>query len=482
MTLRFSPYPRTLFWGLLALIVGLLAGTQAPALTLVGLTAAVFILLGLITPLSALAALMILAPLRTLIDTEAPGALPLDLGQITLIALVGFWLIQSLARHRTLPRLTWSPVLVPILGFLVVTALTAFNAVSLSAWLTEWLKWASILLLVALCMEVRTWEWIVFTLTLAGVANAIIGLYEFFGGSGALVLLVANRFFRAFGTFGQPNPFGGFMGLLAPIALMAAVGYSYRLWKRWRAGLRLTLSGVVAPVFYCAASGLLVIGLIFSWSRGSWLGFAASMGAILLALPRKWWYGVAPLGIAILLIAALWITGSLPASVISRVESVTDEITAFSDVRGVDITPANYANVERLAHWQAALNMARANPWLGVGFGNYEVAYPAYNLLNWPLALGHAHNYYLNVFAEAGMIGLLGYVALWVSIMALTWRARRHPDPLARLIAVGLFGTWTYLAVHSLTDNLYVNNLFLHLGVMLGVLAVLHKIECVRIE
>jgi hypothetical protein len=61
--------------------------------------------------------------------------------------------------------------------------------------------------------------------------------------------------------------------------------------------------------------------------------------------------------------------------------------------------------------------------------------------------------------------------------MLLTWRARRHPDPLARLIAVGLFGTWTYLAVHSLTDNLYVNNLFLHLGVLLGVLALLHRFQ-----
>jgi O-antigen ligase len=148
----------------------------------------------------------------------------------------------------------------------------------------------------------------------------------------------------------------------------------------------------------------------------------------------------------------------------------------------VDITPENYANVERLAHWQAAYNMAQANPWLGVGFGNYEIAYPSYNLINWNLALGHAHNYYLNVFAEAGMIGLAAYAVLWLIVMVLTWRARRHPDPLARLIVVGLFGTWVYLAVHSLTDNLYVNNLFLHLGVLLGVLAVLGRIQCTRME
>jgi O-antigen ligase len=140
-------------------------------------------------------------------------------------------------------------------------------------------------------------------------------------------------------------------------------------------------------------------------------------------------------------------------------------------VRGVDITPANYAIVERLAHWQAALNMADAHPWLGVGFGNYEIAYDSYRLLNWRESLGHAHNYYLNLLAETGIIGTSAYVALWIGVIGLTLRALRHPDTLARLTAAGLLGTWTYLLLHSLTDNVYVNNLFLHLGIMLGILA-----------
>jgi putative inorganic carbon (HCO3(-)) transporter len=475
---------RTPLWFILTAAIGLLAATQSPAVTFAALALVAFALLGLITPLSALAVMVILAPMRTLIETEAPRALPLDIGQLTLIVLVGFWLIDTVTRRRSLPRLGWSPVYMPIIIFLIATGMTAFSALSMSAWLTEWLKWLSVLLLIALCLDLGSWEWLVFALVLAGVANALIGIYEFFGGSGALVLLVANRFFRAFGTFGQPNPFGGFMGLLAPIALMAAVGHGVRLRQTLRAKQPVSPSSFALPIFYVFATGLLVTGVIFSWSRGSWLGFAAAMVAILLALPSKWWYGVAPVLLAAFLIIVLWLTGRLPSSVISRVQSVTDEMTAFSDVRGVDITPDNYANVERLAHWQAAINMAQANPWLGVGFGNYEIAYPQYDLLNWPLAQGHAHNYYLNVFAEAGIIGLVAYITMWLVVMAITWQARRHPDPLARFIVVGLFGTWTYLAIHSLTDNLYVNNLFLHLGVMLGILAVLYRIQSqsVRIE
>ncbi len=475
---------RTPFWFVLAAAVGLLTATQPPVVTFAALAVGAFTLIGLISPISALAVLLILAPMRTLLETEAPRVLPFDIGQLTLIALVGFWLIYSIAKRQSLPRPGWSPVYIPIILFLTATGLTAFSALSMGAWLTEWLKWLSALLLIAICLDLGRWEWFVFALVLAGAANALIGIYEFFGGSGALVLLVAGRFFRAFGTFGQPNPFGGFMGLIAPIALMSAVGHGVRLWHIYRARRPISPSGFALFAFYLLATALLITSLIFSWSRGSWLGFAASMIAILLALPRKWWHGIAPVVLAVLVVLILWLTGRLPASVVSRVESVTNEITAFSDVRGIDITPENYANVERLAHWQAAINMARANPWLGVGFGNFEIAYSQYDLLNWSLAQGHAHNYYLNVFAEAGIIGLLAYVAMWLSVMIVTWRARRHPDPLARLIVVGLFGTWTYLGVHSLTDNLYVNNLFLHLGVMLGILAVLHRIEvhCVRME
>ena len=467
--------PVALIWLVLAVLVGLLAATQPPAVTAGLLAVAAFALLGTITPLSALVAMLVFAPLRNLIATEAPGSLPFDVGQIGLLAVVGFWGMHSIIRKRTLPLPRFSIVQLPVLAFVVATGLTAFSALSLGAWLNEWLKWVSMLLLIAICLDLGAWEWLAFGLVLAGAANAAIGIYEFFGGSGALHLLINDRFFRAFGTFGQPNPFGGFMGLIAPIALMATLGYGYRTWMTFRANGRVPAMAMLATVFYAGCSLLLVGALVMSWSRGAWLGFAAAMVTVLLALPRKWWYGATAVAAVVGITLLLWINGLLPVSIVSRIESATNELIAFNDARGVDISPENFANVERLAHWQAAFNMAQANPWLGVGFGNYENAYSHYNLINWRMALGHAHNYYLNVFAEAGIIGLIIYVALWLSVMVITWRTRRHPDPLARLVAIGLFGSWTYLAIHSLTDNLYVNNLFLHLGVMLGLLALLHR-------
>ncbi|MBK8028077.1 MAG: O-antigen ligase family protein [Chloroflexi bacterium] len=471
----------SVLWGMLALLFGMASALFPAPISGAGLALAALITCIVITPYAGLVFLLVFAPLRTLIATEAPVQLPLDIGQLSLILLIGVWASAALVNHRRLPRIRWTPIYLPVIGFFAAASLSAFSAWSMSAWLNEWLKWAQILLLIAIVYDLgqqkQGREWIVFALTVAGIGNALIGIYEYFGGSGALHLLVNGNHFRAFGTFGQPNPFGGFMGLLAPLALMSAGGYGLRLWRKGRRE-PIALADIVPVAFYGIAFGLMAIGVYVSVSRGAWLAFAASLGMMAFALPRRTGYGLGLIVVGAALGVFLWTTGRVPASIVARINSFTQETFAISDVRGVTITAENYAVIERLAHWQAAVNMATANPLLGVGFGNYEAAYPAYSLMNWELALGHAHNYYLNVLAETGMIGLLSYVALWVMIGWITWRVRRHPDQLSRFTAVGLLGTWVYLAVHSFTDNLWVNNLFMHMGVMLGILALLqHEVR-----
>ncbi len=460
-----------LAWAALALMVGLAAALLPAEQSFIAAALVVLIAAALITPVAGAVALLILAPLRTLIATEAALALPLDIGQLALLITLAAWLMRDLAAHRRLPRFTWSPFFVPVLVFIAVVSLTAFSAQSARLWLNEWLKWVQVLLLLLFARSAAGhsgWRWLLAGLVVSAAANAAIGVYQFFGGSGALHLLVADRFFRAFGTFGQPNPFGGFMGLLAPLAIAAALSAASSF-RRSRARRDLFLFG-----FYGAAAAALLIGLLLSWSRGAWLGFAAAAGVVALLLPRRRWHGGLLLLATAGLLLGLWAGGLLPATVTARIASAASELFSFSDVRGVDITTDNYAVVERLSHWQAALNIARSHPWLGVGMGNYEYAYPAYRLINWHEPLGHAHNYYLNMLAEGGIVGLIGYSKLWLLIVVLTWRAARHPDAPTRLIAVGLLGSWTYLLVHSLFDNLYVNNLFLHIGVMLGIASILY--------
>ena len=157
-----------------------------------------------------------------------------------------------------------------------------------------------------------------------------------------------------------------------------------------------------------------------SWSRGAWLGFGAAVSVMVVALPRKARWGLLSVVVLVAGGLGLYAIGLVPSSVVARLTDFVQDVR-FEDVRGVGINDANYAVIERLAHWQAALGMFRHNLWAGVGFGCYEPAYRDFALLNWPIALGHAHNYYLNVAAETGLIGLVAYLFLWGVVFWQTW-------------------------------------------------------------
>lgn len=466
-----------MLWIAAALVIGVLVGTQQPSAAFVLISGVVLLICAAVTPVAPLIVLLIIAPIRTLFATESPVQIPLDLGQWLLIFTFAGWFAHRIIFQRQLPRFTPSLVFGAVAVFAAAAALSAFSAYSFSTWLTEFLKWAQILVLIVLIMDVseqRAWEWIVFGLVTSALVNAVLGIFQFFGGSGAEHLLINDSNFRAFGTFGQPNPFGGFMGLITPIAAAAALGYLQRAWNVYRTNRVLPYRLLFAVLFYALSTLILAVALLMSWGRGAWLAFGVSMMVLVAIAPRKLWHGIALVTAALALVGLAWASGRLPASIVERINSATQETFSFTDVRGVDINPLNYALYERLAHWQAAINMATAYPFLGVGLGNYEIAYPDFRLMYWKYPLGHAHNYYLNVFAETGIIGFIGYLVMWVGIITATWNvSRRQPDPLARLIAAGFMGTWSYLAVHSLTDNLYVNNLFIHLGVILGITAAL---------
>jgi O-antigen ligase len=180
----------------------------------------------------------------------------------------------------------------------------------------------------------------------------------------------------------------------------------------------------------------------------------------------------------LILVTSVFLFGSqlqvIPATVSNRLSNFGQDMR-LGDVRGVDISDENYAIIERIAHWQAATDMARDNFWMGVGFGNYEAAYSEYALLNWPLPLGHAHNYYLNILAETGVIGAAIYLVFWIIVFIQSTFLLRGADWLKRGIVLGLLAAWTVIAVHQVVDKLYVNNLFIYMGVMLGLQQVIAR-------
>jgi O-antigen ligase len=88
--------------------------------------------------------------------------------------------------------------------------------------------------------------------------------------------------------------------------------------------------------------------------------------------------------------------------------------------------------------------------------------------------LGHAHNIYLNVLGETGVLGLAAFVVLWTSFLGWLLRQLRHhlpPQSWSRALAVGVLGMFAHLAVHSFFDNLFVQGMYLQVAFWLGAVA-----------
>lgn len=477
------------FLWLLAVLAALAIAILPLELAVALLAVSIVIILTLITPLFGLGVALLLGPFGAL-EGIILGNTLLDSGQAALLLTFAAWIGAGLARRRLyLPRTTLN---MPLLLFIGVTLLSLLDARSIQLGLVELIKWLEILLIIWLVADIasagernrkRTTDVIrtlLAVLLAVGLSQALIGIWQFgLRGRGPEHFIVLDRFYRAYGTFEQPNPFGGFMNLTALLAAGSLIGLSLAWWHNRRQVRSTTHFQPIAWwwIFSLLTAAATSLALIFSWSRGAWLGFIAGSAVLVLFGPRRLRVGI----LILLLVGAVFFGGlqlglsigfAPAASVADRLGGFQDEFT-IGDVRGVDINDANYAVLERLAHWQAAVDMARDDLWSGVGFGNYEAAYPEYALINWPAALGHAHNYYLNLLAEIGLPGLLAYLFFWGVV---AWQSIRLTGVLGwpeRGVVVGLLAAWTALAVHHLVDKLYVNNIYVHLGAMLALLQLL---------
>jgi putative inorganic carbon (HCO3(-)) transporter len=392
------------------------------------------------------------------------GAVDVGVTEALVVLVLGAWAIRLATRPRAriaLPRLT-----LPILLFLGALVVSALGAQSLQHSAKEVLKWVEVLtlfLFVSSEMDRRWTSALVVVLLCTGGLVALYGIYQFLFRVGPDAFVLFDRFMRAHGTFEQPNPYGGYLGLTLPLAVGVVV-----------AGI-LPVAGRIKVVWILLAActgGLMLLALVMSWSRGAWLGFGAAAAAMAIAVVAR--SGRAAAFAAVLAVLAAYVL--LVLGVVRVPPAIVQRFTDFvpyvgvRDVRGAEITDGNFAVLERVAHWQAAWQMWSDRPWFGVGAGNYEPVYSHYALPLWPLALGHAHNYYLNIAAEAGVVGLATYVLLWGVAVVGAWRASRRAESWEWGVTLGVLGVLVHLGVHSLFDNLYVHAMYLQVAILLGVI------------
>jgi len=190
---------------------------------------------------------------------------------------------------------------------------------------------------------------------------------------------------------------------------------------------------------------------VLSLTRAAWLGLVAMAATALAGSLRFRGSRAVMMGavVAAVLVAALAVSHS--ASTLSEhVQSVTNVKTDIS-------------NLERLNRWMAGVQIFRAHPLTGVGFGAYKFHYPEYRLIRLATtesgAVGGAHNEYLTILSENGLIGAaagLFFALAFFSLAARALRRHRLPERTARPLAgmaLALVAGLVSYAVHGFFNN-----------------------------
>jgi hypothetical protein len=222
------------------------------------------------------------------------------------------------------------------------------------------------------------------------------------------------------------NELAGVLCWVAPLALALLLGSGRRLWRRNR----------VLLILLAVTAALTGLALVATQSRGGILAYSAGVTlAVALFLSPRW--------------RLVLITGFVIAVGI---------VISYAVGRGGgDIVGDTLGLSGRVEIWSRALLAIGDFPLTGVGLNGFRrvvhVLYPLFTI-SADIDLGHAHNHLLQAALDAGLPGLVAYLALWLISCGLLWSARRnltrrkaqgHPYyPLVAGLAGSLLAGWVF--------------------------------------
>lgn len=286
--------------------------------------------------------------------------------------------------------------------------------------------------------------------TFFGLALALFALVQQATWNGGFYWLRAvntEEITAPFGPFVHHGHYAGYLELLLPIPMACLLVHRMRLEKKLLYGFAAAIMGV-SVIASLARGGMLTLTaqLIFLAFASYWTAQRrpASRPANETAPPSGFrssllrTSGVIAMGAAILL-GVLWI-GAEP--VLDRVTQEPINPTAKAE---------SFFN-NRGWIWRDTWTMFRAHPITGVGLGAFETTFPMYSQADGSVTMNAAHNDYLQLLAEGGLIGgglLLWFLVVMVRSLA---RALQSRDPQSQALALGAGTGLVGMMVHSIVD------------------------------
>ena len=211
------------------------------------------------------------------------------------------------------------------------------------------------------------------------------------------------------------------------------------------------------------ALSILIVGLVFSYTRAAWVSLVGAFGIYLVMLFRIKFKIVFVTALAIISLFFAFQTQIF--MLLERNEQESDD-NFTSHIESMSNISTDASNLERLNRWSCAYRMFKDKPVFGFGPATYMFQYAPYQLSSEKTIIstnsgdvGNAHSEYLGPLSESGLFGALSIllVIILTSYTALKIYSD-NPNYEIRLLAMVMFlGLVTYY-LHGVLNN------FLDLG------------------
>jgi len=263
-----------------------------------------------------------------------------------------------------------------------------------------------------------------------------------------------------FGPYVNRNHFAGLMGMIFPLSLSLFLYYKPKMhYASFRERMSELFNQRLTNVSILLGLSVLLIALsiFLTYSRGGIISLSLSMiffGIMILRKEKKAQRGMVIILIFVVILYSVGWFGWDP--IFERFENIRNE-------RG-DIVES------RLDLWKAGVRIIRDFFVTGTGFGSFINIYPKYRPLFVNAVVDHAHNDYLEFFAEGGIISFLLLCWFLFSVLRSSYRAygKRH-DMYAVYLAAGAFAGIISMLIHSVTDfNLHIGANGLYFFFLIG--------------
>ena len=397
-----------------AAIVGAAAGAVSPLLVTIAVVGALFAMVVVARFEVGVFSVLFLAAFL-------PTAAVAGLGVLTIL---GFAVALFTGRISNLKPTAIAPLLAIYVLLGIFSTATSFNIPSSAFVFVVYLVFIATYAVIANTLNTTAkWRAAVVTFALGALLIALFGIVQNFTMDATTQSWVDAEMFedikiRVYATFDNPNVLGQYFIITIPIIFSLFV-YSKKLAEKtaWL--------GVFAASFLC---------LLYTWSRGAWVGVVLGIGVFLLIRDRRW----IVLGILALLAAPF----VLPESIMNRLLSIGntgDSSTAY-----------------RVSVWIASARMALDYWMSGVGYGSeaFAAVYSTYALNGAGYAL-HSHNFYIQFIADVGIGGLVAYIL--IVLTAYREIATVKNNQMIKTISFALAGTLAGYLFQGIAESLWYN-------------------------